>query len=185
MDIKKAHSAPKCDQDVYVELPAETEVQADECGKVAHWLYGCCPAAQAWEEHYSALLVEHGLVRLKSVPVAFARKSRGLLGVVHGDDFVFADLDEDLNFVPNILEATYELTNRGRLGSGAGDVRKIGMPGRQIELTSEGVTWEGDPRHKDILSKCFGMDKSVKTLSKDGHPEDQSEGGQATTSRRR
>lgn len=38
LDIKKAHLAPKCDKDVYVELPEEAGVQSDECGKLIHWL---------------------------------------------------------------------------------------------------------------------------------------------------
>jgi hypothetical protein len=66
LDAKKAHLAPLRKQDVYVELPAEAEVAADECGKLVHWLYGCRPAAQAWEEHYSALLEDHGFRRLKT-----------------------------------------------------------------------------------------------------------------------
>ena len=65
LDIKKAHVIPLCEQDVYVELPGEAEVEDDECGKLIHWLYGCRPAAQAWEEHYSALLKNHGFKRLK------------------------------------------------------------------------------------------------------------------------
>jgi hypothetical protein len=58
LDIKKAHLTPKCEQDVYVELPEEAEVAEDECGKRVHWLYGCCPAAQSWEEHYGTLRVQ-------------------------------------------------------------------------------------------------------------------------------
>ena len=37
LDIKKAHLAPLCKIVVYVELPPETEVQEDECGKLIHW----------------------------------------------------------------------------------------------------------------------------------------------------
>ena len=39
LDIKKAHAIPLCEQDVYVELPGEAEVEDDECGKLIHWLY--------------------------------------------------------------------------------------------------------------------------------------------------
>ena len=84
LDIKKAHLAPKCEKDVYVELPEEAMVKNDECGKLIHWLYGCRLAAQAWEEHYSRLLVGNGFKRLTSVPVAFAHRHRDLVGLVHG-----------------------------------------------------------------------------------------------------
>lgn len=98
--------APKCDKDVYVELPEEVGVQSDECGKLIHWLYRCRPAARAWEEHSSALLESHGFVRLKSVPVAFAHEEKDLLGVVHGDDFMLVGIDEDLDLVLNVLKST-------------------------------------------------------------------------------
>ena len=111
LDVKKAHLIPKCDQDVYVQLPPEAGAQPDECGKLLFWLYGCRPAAQAWEEHYSAVLSKAGFKRLASCPVAFAHESRDLMGVVHGDDFVFVGLDVDLDYSLGILQANCELKN--------------------------------------------------------------------------
>ena len=125
--------------------------------------------AQAWEEHYSALLKNHGFKRLKSVPVAFVHETRDMSGVVHGDDFVWEGIDEDLDWVQKLLEDKYELKNRGRLGFGPNDVRKIDMLGRVIELTHEGITWQGDPRHFDSLQEYFGMDDKTKVLTKNGY----------------
>jgi Reverse transcriptase (RNA-dependent DNA polymerase). len=152
-----------------VELPAEAEVQDDECGKLIHWLYGCRPAAQAWEEHYSALLQGNGFKRLQTVPVAFINEEKDLSGVVHGDDFVWEGRDEDLDWVLNLLEKEYELKNRGRLGFGPKDVRKIDILGRVIELSEEGITWKGDPRHQDLLEEHFGMNGDTKVLTKNGY----------------
>ena len=59
IDVKKAHLVPKCTQDVYVELPAEAEVEEDECGK----LIRCRPAAQAWEELHSGVLTNNSGLR--------------------------------------------------------------------------------------------------------------------------
>ena len=123
---------PKCDQDVYVQLPLEAGAQPDECGKSLFWLYGCRPAAQAWEEHYSAVLSKAGFKRLVSCPVAFVHESRDLMGVVHGDDFVFVGLDVDVDFSLGVLQANYELKNRGRLGSGDEDAKVIDMLGRKL-----------------------------------------------------
>ena len=50
-----------------------------------------------------------------------------------GDDFVWEGRDEDLDWVLNLLEKEYELKNRGRLGFGPKDVRKIDILGRVIE----------------------------------------------------
>jgi hypothetical protein len=172
LDIKKAHLAPLCMSDVYVELPFEAGVADDECGKLIHWLYGCRPAAQAWEEHYSALLVANGFERLKTVPVAFSHAGRDLHGVVHGDDFVWEGRDEDLDWILQVLSKEYELKNRGRLGFGPKDVRKIDILGRVIELTNEGIKWTGDPRHQQLLEDHFGMNADTKVLSKNGYDDD-------------
>ena len=183
LDIKKAHLAPLCESDVYVELPEEAEVNDNECGKLIHWLYGCRPAAQAWEEHYSALLVKDGFRRLRTVPVVFVHEQRDLCGVVHGDDFVWVGLDDDLDWVLKILEGTYELKNRGRLGLDENDVRKIDMLGRIIEIDEDGITWRGDPRHLELLKEYFGMNDNTKVLTKNGYDDDGEHGG-ATTRRR-
>ena len=149
-------------------------MQDDERGKLIHWLYGCRPAAQAWGEHYSMLL-QNGFKRLKTVPVAFVHPERDMRGVVHGDDFVWEGRDKDLDWVLAVLKKEYELKNRGRLGFGPDDVRKIDMLGRVIELTEEGITWKGDPRHQDLLEEYFGMDDNTKVLSKNGYDDEPQE----------
>jgi hypothetical protein len=172
LDIKKAHLAPLCMADFYVELPAEAEVEDDECGKLIHWLYGCRPAAQAWEKHYSALLVANGFERLLTVPVAFSHAGRDVHGVVHGDDFVWERRDKDLDWISDVLSKEYERKNRGRLGFGPKDVKKIDILGRIVELTEEGIRWSGDPRRQQLMEDHFGMKPEAKVLSKNGYDED-------------
>ncbi len=53
---------------------------------------------------------------------------------VHGDDFLFVGLDEDLDFVEELLKSKYELKVRGRLGGGENDKRAVDMLGRTITL---------------------------------------------------
>ena len=48
--------------------------------KALFWHYGCRPAAQAWEDHYSAVLSKAGFKRLVSWLVACVHKSRDLMG---------------------------------------------------------------------------------------------------------
>jgi hypothetical protein len=134
IDVKKAHLVPKCTQDVYVELPSEAGAQADECGKLEYWLYGCRQAAQAWEEDYATAFEEAGFKRPASCPVVFSHRERDLIGAVHGDDFMFVGLDEDLDYVEKLLKDKYELKVRGRLGSGQNDKKSIDMLGRTITI---------------------------------------------------
>ena len=98
-------------------------------------------------------------------------ETKDMNGVLHGDDFVWEGIDEDLDWVQKLLEDKYELKNRGRLGFGPNDVRKIDMLGRVIELPHEGITWQGDPRHFNLLQEYFGMDDKTKVLTKNGYEE--------------
>jgi hypothetical protein len=77
-----------------------------------------------------------------------------------------------LDWVLKVMKDQYELKDRGRLGFGPNDVRKIDMLGRIIELTNEGITWQGDPRHQKLLEEYFGMDENTKVLSKNGYDEE-------------
>jgi hypothetical protein len=163
LGYQKGSPGPLCEQDVYVELPEEAEVREDECGKLVHRLYGCRPAAQAREEHYSALLERNGFRRLKDVPVAFRHEERDMCGVVHGDDFVWEGRDEDRDWMLAVLSKEYESKNRGRVGFSPYDVKEIDMLGRS------GVAW--GPRHLKLLVDYFGMKNDTNTLSKNGYEE--------------
>ena len=49
IDARKAHLNSKCEEDVYIELPAECGAPPGTCGKLNNWLCGLRPAAAAWE----------------------------------------------------------------------------------------------------------------------------------------
>ena len=172
IDVKKAHLMPKCEQDVYVELPEEAGVAEDECGKLVYWLYGCRPAARAWEERYSKVLEDAGFNRLRCSPVAFAHRERDLVGVCHGDNFVFVGLDEDLQFVKKVLEENYEIKVEGILGGGEQDQREVENLGRTIRWHEWGLSWEGDLRHKQQVADSFGLEVGTKVLLKNGYKDE-------------
>jgi hypothetical protein len=91
---------------------------------------------------------------------------------------VWEGRDSDLDWVLGLLENEYELKNRGRLGMGPKDLRKIDMLGRVIEVDESGITWAGDPRHTEILKEYFGMNDQTKALNRNGYEEVDGEGGQ-------
>ena len=80
-------------------------MESDECEKLVHWLHGCRRAGQAWEDHYSNVLMNMGFESAASCPVAFYRVA---WAVVHGDDFVFTGTDVDLDFILVELSSHYE-----------------------------------------------------------------------------
>ena len=98
-------------------MSAQAECEADECGKLKHWLYGCRKAGQAWEDHYADVLFQAGFERGTASPVSFWHEGRSMWCVVHGDDFTFTGYDEDLDFIESIMKDAYEIKVRGRLGA--------------------------------------------------------------------
>jgi hypothetical protein len=113
IDVKKAHLIPKCTEEVYVELPKEAGCKEDECGKLEYWLYGCRRAGQAWEDHYSKVLVAAGFNRGQASPVTFFHPEREIWCVVHGDDFTFTGEDAGLDWVTKLMQDEYEVKVRG------------------------------------------------------------------------
>jgi hypothetical protein len=107
----------------------------------------------------------------------FVHSERDVVGVVQGDDFVWEGTDDNLDRVLKVLEAEYEPKNCGRLGLGERDVREIDMLGRVIQLDSEGISWKGDPRHRNLIFDYFGMNSHTKALTKNGYEDDGTHGG--------
>ena len=75
-----------------------------------------------------------GFSRAMSSPVALYHPGRDILGIVHGDDFAFTVVDEDLDFALELIRNNYEIKNRGRLGGGPGDVQETDILGRVVSL---------------------------------------------------
>ena len=99
IDSKKAHLNPRCDQQVYIDLPEEAEQSEGMCGRLVFWLYGCRPAAQAWENFYAEKLEGVGFKRGDACGVVFYEPERDITVVCHGDDFICVGEEEDLTWL--------------------------------------------------------------------------------------
>ena len=104
IDAKKAHLNPECEENVYIELPSESGSKEGVCGKLNYWLYGFRPAAAAWEKHYSKLLEGVGFIKGVSCGVVFYHPSRDISLAVHGDDFTFCGIGEDLKWIAGLMK---------------------------------------------------------------------------------
>ena len=172
---KKAHLNPKCDQDVYIQLPSEVGCPEGMCGKLNYWLYGFRPAAAAWEKLYAEKFESVGFKRGESCGVVFYHEERDILVVVHGDDFTFCALEEDLFWIRDQMAEWFEIKVRGILGDGLEDVKQIVILGRLVKWTPEGIEYEADPKHRRFILDYFGFDSGSRILSCNGDKEDQVE----------
>jgi hypothetical protein len=172
IDVKKAHLNPKCEADVYFEIPEEANPSPGKIGKLVYWLYGFRPAAQAWENCYAAKFVKEGFVRGAGASVVFWLPGKDLACVVHGDDFTFCGYEEDLDWVQQLMGGWFELKVRGRLGPDKNDDKEITILGRTVRWKEWGVEYEADTRHRSEILKHFGMNASTKGFSANGKAED-------------
>ena len=179
IDVKKAHLNPKCEQDVFIELPVEANPSPGKCGKLLHWLYGFRPAAQAWESHYSGNLEEAGFRRGIASPVVFWHPELDISCVVHGDDFTFVSECKGLDYVEELMKKWYEVKVKARLGPDSGDDKVVEILGRQVRWTDEGIEYEADPRHRKIILEQLGLSENSKGLMSNGKADaDESEEGE-------
>ena len=96
-DVRRAYFYAKTNRELYIELPKEdTEAGWDEVGKLNLSLYGTRDAAKNWQEHLSRHLEEIGFVRGVGHPSVYYHPSRGLVTLVHGDDYTIAGSIKDL-----------------------------------------------------------------------------------------
>ena len=125
MDARKAHLNPKCEEEVYIELPEETEAAEGICGKLVFWMYGMRRAAHAWEEWYSRKMEAAEFLRGVGSSVVFFHNRRDVSVLVHGDDFVAVGEDEDLEWFKRLAVGWFEMKVRGKVGDGVEDEKEI------------------------------------------------------------
>ena len=168
VDVKKAHLCPKFDEDVYVELPAECGAPPGMCGKLDYWLYGCRKAGNAWESNYAHKFEGCGFIRGISCGVVYYHPTRDLSLVVHGDDFTFCGLEEDLIWIRDLMASWFTIKVRGIMGDGANDTKEIVILGRVVRWKEWGIEYEADPKHRTMIMDHFGFEEGSRALSCNG-----------------
>ena len=168
IDVRKAHLNPECKEDVYIELPEECGVGKGMCGKLNFWLYGFRPAAQAWEKLYSEKLGEVGFVRGITCGVVFYHPERDVSLAVHGDDFTFCGLERDLKWIRDLMGKWFDIKIRGMLGPEERDDKEIVILGRTVRYVKEGIEYEADKRHREMILEAFGLSEGSKGSSVNG-----------------
>jgi len=141
IDARKAHLNPKCEEEVFIELPEECHAPEGSCGRLNFWLYGFRPAAAAWEKHYAALLEGVGFERGLSCGVSFYHPERDLSLAVHGDDFTFCGLEEDLWWIQERMASWFEIKVRATLGMDPEDDKEVVILGRVARWAPRGIEY--------------------------------------------
>ena len=91
-------------------------------------------------------------------PSVFKHKTRRIWLTVHGDDFTLLASDADLDWFENKIKLEFEVKVRGRLGPGEEDTRSIRILNRIIEWSNDGIWYEADQRHAEIIVKELDLE---------------------------
>ena len=164
VDVSRAYFYAPARRPVYVNLPDE-DYEPGMCGRLNVSMYGTQDAASNWEHKYSTHLIECGFVRGKSSPCVFWNPNTGVRCVVHGDDFTFAGTDEELDKCSKMMKEEYDVKIRGKLGPDKGDDKPITILNRCVEWGRDGILYEPDPRHVEIVVRELGLKDSKSVVS--------------------
>ena len=155
LDVKRAHFYSEATREIYVELPSEgkTESDGDVVGRLKRSLYGTRDAPLNWELTIRKIMMKLGFTQGKSNPCIYYHQKRDLRTVVHGDDFTTAGSYENINWLHESLGKEWMVVERGILGPPGtpNTIQDIRVLNRIISWKDEGIWWEPDSRHADLV----------------------------------
>ena len=78
--------------------------------------------------------------------------------VVHGDDFTALGTSQGLDKYEQAMSSAFDCKLKGRLGHEKGDLQEARVLNRILSVTSQGMHYEADPRHVELLARALGLD---------------------------
>ena len=155
LDVKRAHFYSEATREIYVELPTEgkTASDGDVVGRLRRSLYGTRDAPLNWELTIRKTMMKLGFAQGKSNPCIYYHMKRDLRTVVHGDDFTTAGSYENIKWLHEALGKEWLVVERGILGPPGtpNTIQDIRVLNRIISWKEEGIWWEPDSRHADLV----------------------------------
>ena len=82
--------------------------------------------------------------------------------VVHGDDFTCLGIDSSLDVFEKNMTKHFDCKLKGRLGVEPGDQKSMRVLNRIVTITENGLEYEPDPRHAELLVRDHGLTFSDK-----------------------
>ncbi len=87
----------------------------------------------------------------------FYHEVKSIRIVVHGDDFTVLRHDNQLDWFREKISETFEVKFRARLGPSKGDDKSVRILNRVVEWTTNGINYEADQRHAELIVKALGF----------------------------
>ena len=162
LDVKSAFLYGKMKRNVYIELPTQDRysMYPDMVGHLEKAMYGTRDAPLIWQEEVRRVMGELGFEASMHQPAVYHHPGRDMDVVVHVDDFLCTGSDPDLKWLFEELKKSFELT---ATRVGPNHEHEVKYLNRTIRWGTEGLEWEGDVKHSEILVREWGM-QDCKTM---------------------
>ena len=100
----------------------------------------------------------------KVTPCMFGHPQKEIRGNIHGDDFTVLAQEDQLDWFRREISKEFDAKFRGRIGPDITDDKAIRILNRIVTWTPEGIKYEADQRHGEIIRKQLGLEESAKAL---------------------
>ena len=111
-----------------------------------------------WEETYSQALLDLGFRRGLASPCCFYNERLSVSVVIHGDEFTALGPRSGLLEYEAGLAKVFEIKMKARIGEAADCDREVRVLNRVVRLTQDGLEYEADPRHAEMLVIAGGLE---------------------------
>ena len=109
-----------------------------------------------WAEAYTSILLDLGFKAGVSNPCLFRHESRNLATVVHGDDFLTAGEEANLEWLKLNMSKKLEIKTQ-MLGRNQRQ-QQMTFLGRVLTREKAGFRYEADPRHDELVVQGLGLE---------------------------
>ena len=117
-------------------------------------------------------MVKCGFVKGQPSPCDFYHRERLISVTVHGDDFTSTGRERELGWMELELQENFEIKTEILGPDAARHKQEIRILNRVIAWTSDGMTYEADPRHSEIMIRELGLDSTKGGVSTPGAREE-------------
>ena len=171
LDVKSAFLYGAARRKIYIELPsADPMAGGDKVGVLHKALYGTRDAPQIWQHEIRRVLKAAGFRQSAAQPSVYIHDVRGILLVVHVDDFLISGDPESLEWLFDALSAEWDL-KRCVLSSSPNDAHETSYLNRRLKWNVHNeLSYEGDRKHSDRLLHDWGLVKGKGVNSPLTHP---------------
>ena len=154
-DVSRAHFYGVCERDVYVEPPAESH-RPGLVAKLNKTMYGTQDASNAWQKLWCEHLRNNGFEFGASNPALY--RSELVNGFCHGDDFVTAAAEDQIEVFGKLLQEKFDTRRIGMIGAAKHLDKELELLHRSVTVINDELTEiEADQKHVPRLLEDLGL----------------------------